>query len=228
MLAIPLTIFNLYAAPLGAVLYPLAMIFSQSQKGISILGLFGILSLFLTASTRLSVFPITGPSPAEPLTMKQAANNRTIMNGAATGYDMVCLFPTTRKQLFMSFFKWWVPVMLISAAEIAAAVWVNFTDSSRACISAYSVGFALIVTAIPNVGYYKPKNQFFATVLIIAGYVLTMIFMMISLITEISISIYLPAPAAVIIPIAAIIYNIIFFAKTAILGDFARNGEKIN
>lgn len=214
-------------SPIAAVLLPVPMIFAYEDHGLGILCVFGLLAIFLTAGSRLSICPIMGPSPTEPKTMKWAANSRTMVNGAASGYDMVCLFPTTRKQLFISFIKVWLPVMLITAVEIAAAVIFNYTEACRGVISAFSLCYALIVTAVPNVYYYKPKNQYFAMVLIIAGYVLSMIYMMVSTVTDIIITVYLPAPAAVILPIAAIVYNMIFYAKTAMLGDFARNGEKI-
>ncbi|MCI7768388.1 MAG: hypothetical protein MSJ26_10490 [Oscillospiraceae bacterium] len=214
-------------SPIAAVLLPLPMIFAHTDHGLGILCTFGLLAIFLSAGSRLVIYPITGPSPAEPKTLKWAANNRTMMNGAYSGYDMVCLFPTTRKQLFRSFFKVWLPVILITATETAAAVIFNFTEAARGVISSFSLCFALIVIAIPNIYYYKPKNQYFAMVLIITGFLLSLIYMMISTVTDIIITVYLPAPAAVILPIAAIIYNIIFYAKTAMLGDFARNGEKI-
>lgn len=214
-------------SPVATVLLPLPMIFANDDHGLGILCTFGILAAFITAMTRLTVFPISGPTPADSRTMKWAANSRTMVNGSASGYDMVCLFPTTRKELFRSFFKLWLPLILIIATETAAAVIFNYTEACKGVISAFSLCFAMIVTAVPNMVYYKPKNQYFAMVLIIAGIVLSWIYMMISTVADIIITVALPAPAAIFLPIAAIIYNTIFYAKTAMLGDFARNGEKI-
>ena len=53
-------------------------------------------------------------------------------------------------------------------------------------------------------------------------------FLMIVAVMDMGIGTALPAPAAILLPIVAVVFNVIFFNLTALRGNFARNGEKIS
>lgn len=221
------TLFHMYVSPAAAVLLPLYMIFGSRDNLIALLSFFGLLSLFMVLIWTAAVYPITGSTPSIPKTMKWAANSRNMFGGSANCYDMACLFPTTRKQLIMPHIKVWFPLLIIISAEAAAAVIFNYGGECRGMISVFSLCFALIAIGVPNVYYYKPKNQYIALAMIISAWIILLVSLMVSGVLDMEITIALPAPAAIILPIAAVVYNVIFYYFTALKGDFARNGEKV-
>lgn len=227
-LATGYTLFQMYVSPVVAALFPVYMIFGRRDNIVALLSFCGLISLFLVLMWTGAVFPVTGSTPAIPKTMKWAANNRNMFGGSSGCYDMACLFPTTRKQLIMSHIRVWLPLVIIIAAEAAAAVILNYGGECRGMISVFSLCFALIAIGVPNVFYYKPKNQFIALAMIIPAWIILLVSLMVSGVLDTEITIALPAPAAIILPIGAVVYNVIFYYVTALRGDFARNGEKVS
>lgn len=227
-LATGYTLFQMYVSPVVAALFPVYMIFGSRDNIVALLSFFGLLFLFMMMMCMATAYPITGSTPAIPMTMKWAANTRNMFGGSANSYDMACLFPTTRKQLIMPHIKVWFPLLIIIAAETAAAVIFNYGGECRGMISAFSLCFALIAIGVPNVYYYKPKNQFIALAMIIAAWIILFVSLMVSGVLHVKIAIALPAPAAILLPMGAVVVNAIFYNVTALRGDFARNGEKVS
>ena len=227
-LATGYTLFQMYISPVVAALFPVYMIFGRRDNIVALLSFCGLISLFLVLMWTGAVFPVTGSTPAIPKTMKWAANTRNMLGGSGGCYDMACLFPTTRKQLIMPHIKVWFPLLIIIAAETAAAVIFNYGGECRGMISAFSLCFALIAIGVPNVYYYKPKNQFIALAMIIAAWIILLVSLMVSGVLDTEITIALPAPAAILLPMGAVVVNAIFYNVTALRGDFARNGEKVS
>lgn len=227
-LATGYTLFQMYVSPVVAALFPVYIIFGSRDNIVALLSFCGLISLFLVLMWTGAVFPVTGSTPAIPKTMKWAANNRNMFGGSSGCYDMACLFPTTRKQLIMSHIRVWLPLVIIIAAEAAAAVILNYGGECRGMISVFSLCFALIAIGVPNVFYYKPKNQFIALAMIIPAWIILLVSLMVSGVLDTEITIALPAPVAIILPIGAVVYNVIFYYVTALRGDFARNGEKVS
>lgn len=219
------TLFLMYASPIAAVLTPVYMIFGKRPQIISLLSVCGLFSLFNALLCTALVYPVTGSTPAISRTMKWAVNNRNMFGGSASCYDMACLFPTTRKQLIMPHIRVWFPLIIIIAAETAAAVILNFSGECREMISVFSLCFTLLMIGVPNIFYYKPKNNYLGLALIIAAWMALSTAMMASAF-ECEVFISLPAPAAILLPIVAVVVNVIFYYVTALRGDFARNGEK--
>ncbi|MGN1106688.1 MAG: hypothetical protein ACI4RH_08545 [Huintestinicola sp.] len=221
------TLFLMYASSIAAVLTPVYMIFGKRPQIIVLLSVCGLCSLFNALLGTSLIYPVSGSTPAISRTMKWAANNRNIFGGSGSCYDMACLFPTTRKKLIMPHIRVWFPLIIIIAAEAAAAVIFNYGGECRVVISVFSVCFALMVTGVPCVFHYNPKNNLPGIVFIVAAWIVLFSVLMIVAVIGEAIGIALPATAAILLPIGAVVVNVIFYYKTALRGDFARNGERV-
>lgn len=224
--ASPYTLFHIFASPIAAVVLPIYMIFGGHANLMSLLAMLSIFPFFMSYTMMHSVMPVMGPTPSEKKTMKWAENNRNMFNGSASSYDMSCVLPTTRKQLIKPLLTVWFIQLGIITAEIIAAVLLNYSSFGGE-ISVFCLCFSVMAVAVPNVMYYRVRNQHIGAFLMLIAYIVLMVVMIVSSILKYPITIALPSYLAILLPIAAIIFNIIFFHKTALKGDFARNGEKV-
>lgn len=211
--------------PVISVTIPAYFIFGARLNVMLGIALISLFTAFMSAFSLAAMFPMTGPAPSIPRTMKWAANNRSMMNGAAGFYDMACIFPATRKNYVSSFCSVWLIILSAMVMEFDAALLFNFNEGVEYSFSAFAVCFLMMTVAVPNVIYYKPSRNYFGMVLIVLGLLFGFVLVMADMV-ELTIPFVLPRAVSALITLAGLLYNIAFFYKTAFIGSFARNGEK--
>ncbi len=213
--------------PVLSVILPAYFIFGARLNIMLYIALISLFTALMSAFSLAAMFPMTGPAPSIPRTMKWAANNRSMMNGAAGFYDMACIFPATRKNFVSLFCTVWIIILSVMVMEFDASLLFNFNEAAGYGLSAFAVCFLIMTVAVPNVIYYKPSRNYFGMVLIVLGFLFGFVLVMADMV-DLTIPFVLPRAASALIALAGLLYNIAFFCKTAFKGDFARNGEKTN
>ena len=211
--------------PVISVIIPAYFIFGARLNVMLGIALISLFTALISAFSLAAMFPMTGPAPSIPRTMKWAANNRSMMNGAAGFYDMACLFPATRKNFVSSFCTVWLIILSAMVMEFDAALFFNFSEGVGYSFSAFAVCFLMMTVAVPNVIYYKPSRNYFGMILMVLGFLFGFVLVMADMV-DLTIPFVLPRAVSALITLAGFLYNIAFFYKTAFTGSFARNGEK--
>lgn len=211
--------------PVISVIIPAYFIFGARLNIMLFIALISVFTAFMSAFSLAAMFPMTGPVPSIPRTMKWAANNRSMMNGAAGFYDMACIFPATRKSFVSSFCTVWLIILSVMVMEFDAALLFNFNEGVGYSFSAFAVCYLMMTVAVPNVIYYKPSRNYFGMVLVVLDLLFGFVLVMADMV-DMTIPFVLPRVASALITLAGFLYNIAFFYKTAFIGSFARNGEK--
>lgn len=215
----------MYVNPVISVIIPAYFIFGAKLNVMLGIALISLFTALMSAFSLAAMFPMTGPVPSIPRTMKWAANNRSMMNGAAGFYDMACIFPASRKNFVSSFCTVWLLILSAMVMEFDAALLFNFNEGAEYGFTAFAVCFLMMTVAVPNVIYYKPSRNYFGMVLIVIAFLFEFVFVMADMV-DLMIPFVLPRAVSALITLAGFLYNIAFFYKTAFIGDFARNGEK--
>ena len=140
--------------PVISVTIPAYFIFGARLNVMLFIALISLFTALISAFSLAAMFPMTGPAPSIPRTMKWAANNRSMMNGAAGFYDMACLFPATRKSFVSSFCTVWLIILSAMVMEFDAALLFNFNEGVGYSFSAFAVCYLMMTVAVPNVIYY--------------------------------------------------------------------------
>ena len=211
--------------PVISVIIPAYFIFGAKLNVMLFIALISLFTALISAFSLAAMFPMTGPAPSIPRTMKWAANNRSMMNGAAGFYDMACIFPASRKNFVSSFCTVWLLILSVMVMEFDAALLFNFNEGAEYGFTAFAVCFLMMTMAVPNVIYYKPSRNYFGMVLIVLDFLFEFVLVMADMV-DLTIPFVLPRAASALTALAGLLYNIAFFRKTAFIGDFARNGEK--
>lgn len=211
--------------PVISVIIPAYFIFGARLNVMLFIALISLFTALMSAFSLAAMFPMTGPAPSIPRTMKWAANSRSMMNGAAGFYDMACIFPATRKNFVSSFCSVWLLILSVMVMEFDAALLFNFNEGVGYSFSAFAVCFLMMTVAVPNVIYYKPSRNYFGMILMVLGFLFGFVLVMADMV-DLTIPFVLPRAVSALITLAGFLYNIAFFYKTAFTGSFARNGEK--